>query len=179
MLARNLARSEVGRAFAAVRDRDVAAGVMGVDLRRATSAIAFVVSSFYAGCAAALLFVGVGHFGPTQFGLLMSIQFIAMVLIGGVATISGSIMGALLIALLPRISSELPACCRSSPPRRPQHPNIFEVEQIIYGVLIVAVPAVRAARVVRHLDADQDLLEELPLLVLSRGGTEKQSEEDT
>lgn len=137
VLARNLARSKIGRAFAAVRDRDVAAGVMGVDLSR-YKLIAFTVSSFYAGVCGALMFVGVGQFGPTQFGLLMSIQFIAMVLIGGVATISGSIMGAMLIAALPRISSELPALFSFISTAPNEHPNIFEIEQVTYGVLIVA-----------------------------------------
>lgn len=137
VLARNLARSKIGRAFAAVRDRDVAAGVMGVELSR-YKLIAFTTSSFYAGVCGGLMFVGVGQFGPTQFGLLMSIQFIAMVLIGGVATISGSIMGAMLIAALPRISSELPALFSFISTTPTEHPNIFEIEQVTYGVLIVA-----------------------------------------
>lgn len=136
VLARNLARSKVGRAFAAVRDRDVAAGIMGVELSR-YKMIAFTVSSFYAGICGSLLFVGVGQFGPTQFGLLMSVQFIAMVLIGGVATISGSIMGALLIASLPRISSELPALLPFLSTSPTEHPNVFEFEQVAYGVLII------------------------------------------
>lgn len=137
VLARNLARSKIGRAFAAVRDRDIAAGIMGVELSRYKS-IAFTISSFYAGICGSLLFVGVGQFGPTQFGLLMSIQFIAMVLIGGVATISGSIMGALLIASLPRISSELPSLLPFISSTPTEHPNVFEVEQVTYGVLIIA-----------------------------------------
>lgn len=137
VLARNLARSKVGRAFAAVRDRDIAAGVMGVELSRYKS-IAFTISSFYAGICGSLLFVGIGQFGPTQFGLLMSIQFIAMVLIGGVATVSGSIMGAMLIASLPRISSELPGLLPFISSTPTEHPNVFEVEQVTYGVLIIA-----------------------------------------
>lgn len=137
VLARNLARSKIGRAFAAIRDRDVAAGVMGVELGR-YKLIAFTISSFYAGICGSLMFVGVGQFGPTQFGLLMSVQFIAIVLIGGVATVTGSIMGAMLIAALPRIASELPAFLPFVSASATEHPNIFEVEQITYGVLIVA-----------------------------------------
>ena len=60
------------------------------------------------------------------------------VLIGGVATISGTIMGAMLIALLPRIASELPAFVPFLSSSASEHPNIFEFEQIMYGVLIVA-----------------------------------------
>jgi branched-chain amino acid transport system permease protein len=137
VLARNLARSKIGRAFAAVRDRDIAAGVMGVELSRYKS-LAFTISSFYAGICGSLLFVGVGQFGPTQFGLLMSVQFIAMVLIGGVATVSGSIMGAMLIASLPKISSQLPGLLPFVSSTPTDHPNVFEVEQVTYGVLIIA-----------------------------------------
>jgi len=137
LLARNLARSRVGRAFAAVRDRDVAAGVMGVNLGR-YKLIAFTVSSFYSGVAGALLYLGTGHFTPESFSLLMSVQFIAIVLIGGAATISGTIMGAMLIAALPRIASELPGLVPWISGSTQDHPNIFEVEQVTYGVLIVA-----------------------------------------
>jgi branched-chain amino acid transport system permease protein len=136
LLARNLVRSRIGRAFAAVRDRDIAAGVMGVNLGR-YKLIAFVISSFYAGVAGSLLYIVPGHFSPEQFGLLLSVQFIAIVLIGGAATISGSIMGALLIAALPRISTELPAFVPFLSESAIEHPNIFEFEQVTYGVLII------------------------------------------
>lgn len=137
VLARNIGRSRIGRAFAAVRDRDVAAGVMGVDLSR-YKLIAFVLSSFFAGVCGSLLFVANGTFGPERFGLLLSVQFIAMVLIGGVATVSGSIMGAMLIALLPRIASELPGFLPFITSNANEHPNIFEVELALYGLLIIA-----------------------------------------
>ena len=137
VLARNIARSRIGRAFQAIRDRDVAAGVMGVDLTR-YKVIAFTISSFYAGICGALLYAGIGSFTPERFGLLMSVQFIAIVLIGGAATITGTIMGAMLIALLPRIAGELPAFVPFLSNSPSNHPNIFEFEQVMYGVLIVA-----------------------------------------
>ncbi|HET9289499.1 MAG TPA: branched-chain amino acid ABC transporter permease, partial [Actinomycetes bacterium] len=83
--AKNLARSAVGRAFAAVRDRDLAAEVMGVSLTR-HKLIAFTISSFYAGIAGALLPTVTGFIEPGSFNLLLSVQFLAMILIGGVAT---------------------------------------------------------------------------------------------
>lgn len=137
LAARNIARSRVGRAFGAIRDRDIAAGVMGVDLAR-YKLIAFTVSSFYAGVCGSLLFVANRHFGPEQFGLIMSIQFVAIVFIGGAATISGTIMGALLIASLPRISSEMAHFVPYISTAPNVSPNIFEVEAILYGGLIVA-----------------------------------------
>ena len=107
LFARNLARSKVGRAFAAVRDRDVAAEMMGINLTR-TKVLAFAVSSFYAGCAGALLYTIIGFFDPGSFNLLLSVQFIAMVLIGGAGTVSGTIMGAMFISLLPTLTREMP-----------------------------------------------------------------------
>ncbi len=136
VLARNLMRSKVGRAFAAVRDRDIAAEIMGVGLTK-HKALAFVVSSFYAGCAGALLYTVSGFFDPGSFNLLLSVQFIAMVLIGGVATISGSIMGALFITLLPRFTQELPSFIPAVSTSPTDFPNIFQVESLLYGLLII------------------------------------------
>lgn len=136
VLARNLMRSKVGRAFAAVRDRDIAAEIMGVGLTR-HKALAFVVSSFYAGCAGALFYTVTGFFDPGSFNLLLSVQFIAMVLIGGVATISGSIMGALFIMLLPRFTQELPSLLPAVSASPTDFPNVFQVESVLYGLLII------------------------------------------
>lgn len=137
LLGRNIARSAIGRSFAAVRDRDIAAEVTGVDVRKAKR-LAFVISGFYAGCAGALLFSITGYLDPGSFGLLVSVQFIAMVLIGGVATISGSIMGAFFIALLPRLTRELPAYLPFLSSSATETPNVFQVETLLYGLLIVA-----------------------------------------
>ena len=102
LLAKNLVRSKVGRAFAAVRDRDIAAEIIGVSLTR-YKMIAFAVSSFYAGIAGALIWMFIGFINPVSFNINLSIEYVAMVLIGGVATIAGSIMGAVFITFLPRI----------------------------------------------------------------------------
>lgn len=138
ILGRNIARSKVGRAFSAVRDRDVAAAVIGVGLTR-HKVMAFAMSSFYAGVAGALFYAVVGVFEPNTFGLLMSIQYLAMVLIGGVATISGSIMGAIFIASLGRLSGEvahvLPFISESADGGGLL--TVFQLESILYGLLII------------------------------------------
>jgi branched-chain amino acid transport system permease protein len=100
--AKNLVRSRVGRAFSAIRDRDIAASVIGVDLTR-YKVVAFAVSSFYAGIAGSLYFTVTGFVEPASFNLLLSILFIAMVVIGGASSIAGSIMGAAFVTLLPQI----------------------------------------------------------------------------
>jgi len=134
--ARNLARSRVGRAFSAIRDRDIAAGVIGVNLPKYKT-IAFAVSSFYAGCAGALLFTVSGYMEPGEFSLLLSVQYIAMVLIGGAGTITGAIAGAFFITLLPRLTRELQAWLPFISTDSNEVPNVFQVETILYGVLII------------------------------------------
>jgi branched-chain amino acid transport system permease protein len=84
----------------AVRDQDIAASVIGVNVAR-YKLLAFGVSSFYAGLAGALL----GHLGQAvnveQFQLDLSIQYLAMIVIGGLGSIPGAIFGAMFITLLP------------------------------------------------------------------------------
>lgn len=136
LFARNLARSKIGRAFAAVRDRDVAAEMMGINLAR-TKMLAFAVSSFYAGCAGALLYTIIGFFDPGSFNLLLSVQFIAMILIGGAGTVSGAIMGALFVSLLPTLTREVPNYFPFISQQVTDTPNVFQLESILYGLLIV------------------------------------------
>lgn len=128
---RNLARSDLGRAFSAVRDRDIAAEIIGVDLTRA-KVLAFVISSFFAGVSGALLYAVLTFAEPGSFNLLMSIRFVAMILIGGVATVSGAIMGAVFISMLARFSREM---AELLPQAVAISPELFE--GILYGVLIV------------------------------------------
>lgn len=135
--ARNLARSDVGRAFTAIRDRDLAAAVIGVNLTR-HKAIAFTVSSFYAGCAGALVYTVSGFVEPGSFNLLLSVQYVAMVLIGGVATISGSIMGALFVSSLNTASRELAASLPFvGAVTGGGALNVYQLEGILYGLLII------------------------------------------
>ena len=133
--ARNLARSRIGRSLAAVRDRDMAAEMMAINLPR-TKTIAFGISSFYAGCAGALIYSVIGFFEPSTFNLLLSVQFIAMVLIGGAGTVGGTIMGALFISMLPTITRELPAYIPVISANVTETPNVFQLESILYGLLI-------------------------------------------
>lgn len=129
-LAKNLARSRIGRAFSAIRDRDIAAEVMGVGITR-YKVMAFAVSSFYAGVAGALLFAVTGFVDPTSFNLQLSVFYVAMVVIGGVATISGSIMGAAFITLLPRFIDSLPFVSETS------SFTTGQIELFLFGLLIV------------------------------------------
>ena len=100
LFALNLFRTHLGRAFIAVRDRDVAAEIIGVNIFR-TKLVAFAISSFYAGITGVLYtyFYGVANYEIFQ--LPTSIQFLAMVIIGGMGSVLGSIFGAIFITMLP------------------------------------------------------------------------------
>jgi branched-chain amino acid transport system permease protein len=135
--ARNFTRSRFGRSFAAVRDRDVAAEVMGVSLRR-TKTLAFAVSSFYAGIAGALLSILIGRISPETWNFFLSIDFLAVIFIGGLATISGSILGAIFVVMLPKLVNELTGVLPiSSGVGGGGFLNVFELQSIIFGALIV------------------------------------------
>lgn len=98
--AANLARSHVGRAFVAVRDSDIAAEVMGVNLTWYKT-LAFAVSAFYAGIGGALFAQALRHLEPTSFDLLQSIYYFSMIVLGGLGTIPGAVVGAGVLTVLP------------------------------------------------------------------------------
>ncbi len=98
-MAFNLARSHIGRAFVAVRDAELAAQTSGVNVARAKT-LAFAISAVYAGVAGALFAPLLGIVSPESFSLLLSIQFLSMIVIGGIGTIAGGILGAGLVTVL-------------------------------------------------------------------------------
>jgi branched-chain amino acid transport system permease protein len=102
VLAKNLQRTRVGRAFQSIRDRDIAAEIMGVDEFR-YKLTAFGISSFYAGVAGALFAVFTSRVIPEQWNLLLSVEFIAIVLIGGAGVVTGTILGSIFVVILPRL----------------------------------------------------------------------------
>ena len=102
LLAKNLQRTRTGRAFQAIRDRDIAAEVMGVNEFR-YKLMAFGISSGFAGVAGALFALFVGRQIPETWDLFLSVEFLAIILIGGAGTVSGTLMGSAFVVLLPRL----------------------------------------------------------------------------
>jgi branched-chain amino acid transport system permease protein len=101
LAAKNMVRSETGRAWMAVRDFDVAAAVIGIPVMR-TKLLAFAVSSFYCGVAGALYaFAYLGTVEPDGFNLDLSFRILFMIIIGGVGSVLGSFLGAAFIVLFP------------------------------------------------------------------------------
>jgi branched-chain amino acid transport system permease protein len=133
----NLMRSRTGRAMQAVRDREVAAALMGIDLARAKLA-AFVVSSFLAGICGALYGAFLFHVDPSQWGLLLSIQFVAIIIVGGIGTVWGALLGSVFISGLPAIldhfSDSIPLLQHSA---GENGLAVGDATNLAYGLLIV------------------------------------------
>jgi len=99
LAARNLMKTKVGRAFIAIRDSDIAAETMGVNLTYYKT-LAFAISAFYTGIAGGLMAFMLGFINPSTFNFILSIYFLAFVIVGGLGTIFGSIMGGVVMTWL-------------------------------------------------------------------------------
>jgi branched-chain amino acid transport system permease protein len=138
LLAKNLVRTRPGRALQAIRDRDVAAEVIGVRLGRYKVG-AFAVSSGLAALGGALFGAYQKYVTPEEFSLFLSIQYIAIIIVGGVGTIFGSIIGAIFLGGLPgiieRYSDSIPGVATTA--TDDGFISVFSLNQAIFGLLII------------------------------------------
>ena len=132
--ARNLIRSRVGRAFVAIRDRDLAAEIMGISLFR-YKLTAFAISSFYAGVAGALWVGFMRIVTPEQFPFHLSIQYLAMVIVGGMGSVLGSIFGAIFMTLTPEMLNIISGAVSKAYPAMGQ--LFIPMKEVVFGSLIV------------------------------------------
>jgi branched-chain amino acid transport system permease protein len=102
----NLLRGRVGRALVAIRDQPVAAQAMGVNTALYKS-LTFGVSALYTGVAGALGAIAVQFVAPDSFSFFLSITFVVGVVVGGLASISGALYGALFIQFIPNIADQI------------------------------------------------------------------------
>lgn len=102
----NLARSRVGRAFRAVRDDEIAASLAGLPVAR-IQVLAFVISAACAGLGGGLLAMVNQNVGPGGFGLSLSLSLLAVVVLGGLGTVTGVVLGSILVGLLPFWATDL------------------------------------------------------------------------
>lgn len=100
--AANLFRTRIGRAFIAIRDRDISAEVLGIPLLR-YKLMSFAISSFYAGVAGGMWAYMFRSVGPESFTLLTSIFFLAAVIVGGMGSILGAVLGAIFMTMVPEL----------------------------------------------------------------------------
>ena len=134
LLAKNLVRGRVGRSWMAIRDRDIAAEIIGVRPLR-TKLLAFAISSFFCGVAGAeYVFLYLGSAETQAFDINLSFLVLFMVIIGGLGSVLGSFLGAAFIVMVPIFLTNAPhaagaaTCrwrCRSS------------IELMVFGGLIL------------------------------------------
>jgi branched-chain amino acid transport system permease protein len=104
LLTYNIVSSYMGRAFIAIRDNDIAAEVLGVNLTR-YKLMAFAISSFYVGIQGGLYALMIGYLEANMFTWMETIGFLVAVIVGGLAMVNGSIMGAAFVILVPHLFS--------------------------------------------------------------------------
>ncbi len=144
LAARNLIKTRVGRAFIAIRDADIAAETMGVNLVFYKT-LSFAISAFYAGVAGGLFAFVLRFIEPEIFTLLMSIMFLAMVVVGGLGTIMGSIAGACLLSWMdlqlrnilniPYVGEWLEALSKSYF----SITGVSNIQYIVFGLILIAI----------------------------------------
>jgi branched-chain amino acid transport system permease protein len=128
LLAWNLRRSRIGRAFVALRDSEAGARMAGVNVAY-YKLLAFGVSAFYAGIGGALLVLVLGYVNPDTFGLMDSINFLAAMVVGGLGSILGAIIGGAFLAFQGEINSRLAEII----------PNGQDLRWAIYGALLIVI----------------------------------------
>ncbi|RPK84074.1 leucine/isoleucine/valine transporter permease subunit [Streptomyces sp. ADI97-07] len=138
LFARGVLRGRPGRALNAIRDHRIAAGVMGVPVARYRAGV-FVLSSMYAGLAGVLLALVFQRTVPEYFGMVLSLEYLAMIVIGGLGSVAGAVVGAAFVTLLPQVlthySDSLPLV--SAPGTGGLTPG--EASRYLYGAAVVAV----------------------------------------
>ncbi|MEB8342552.1 branched-chain amino acid ABC transporter permease [Streptomyces endophyticus] len=138
LFARGVLRGRPGRALNAIRDHRIAAGVLGVPVARYRGFV-FVLSSMYAGLAGVLLALVFQRTVPDYFGITLSLEYLAMIVIGGLGSVAGAVVGAAFVSLLPqlltRYSDALPLV--SAPGTGGVAPG--EASRYLYGAAVVAV----------------------------------------
>ncbi|MFF3445586.1 branched-chain amino acid ABC transporter permease [Streptomyces sp. NPDC002667] len=138
LFARGVLRGRPGRAMNAIRDHRIAAGVIGVPVARYRAGV-FVLSSMYAGLAGVLLALVFQRTVPDYFGITLSLDYLAMIVIGGLGSVAGAVAGAAFVSLLPqlltRYSDTLPLV--SEPGAGGIAPG--EAARYLYGAAVVAV----------------------------------------
>jgi branched-chain amino acid transport system permease protein len=136
LFVRNLLRTRAGRALQAVRERELAASLLGVELAR-WKVSAFVISSFLAGVSGALLSSYLTFVQPGYWDLILSIEFVAAIIVGGIGTLWGPLLGSIVIfglePVMQKYASYLPLLQHGSG----SGISVSSAAQIFYGVAII------------------------------------------
>jgi branched-chain amino acid transport system permease protein len=131
--AANLFRTRIGRAFIAIRDRDISAEVLGIPLLK-YKLLSFALSSFYAGVAGGMWAYFFRVVTPESFPLIYSVFFLAAVIVGGMGTILGAILGAIFMTMVPEVLKIAVSYMTFIPNAVAQ---LSPIRTIVFGLLII------------------------------------------
>ncbi len=136
--ARNLVRSRPGRALQTLRDNEVAAAVMGVNVQGYKARI-FLVSSMYGGLSGVIYALSIGAVAPESFSLVLSVQFLAMIVLGGLGSVWGAITGAAFVSALPLVFQQYAGALPLV--SEPGSPGVVasQAAAFLYGLAVVLV----------------------------------------
>ena len=125
----NLLRSPTGRAFVAIRDSEISASCLGVNLAR-TKTMSFALSAALTGIGCALYAHKVSFISPEQFTLIQSIELVTIVIIGGIGSLHGAVLGAAFIIMLPQAISIAKGWLPDSVPQA-------GLQSVVFGLILV------------------------------------------
>jgi branched-chain amino acid transport system permease protein len=135
LAALNLLRSRVGRAWSALHDYDIAASLMGINLRR-YKLLAFAVSAFITGLSGSVLALHLRYLNVDSFGLITSVGALTMIIVGGLGSVRGAVLGAIVITLLPEVSGRVFDLI-GGPMKQFSAANAPELKGVIYALIIM------------------------------------------
>ena len=153
---RNILKSGLGRAFVAIRDSEVAAQANGINVSFYKT-IMFAISAFFTGIGGGLYSYWIGYVSPNDFSIVSSLLILAMILVGGLASIPGSIIGAVLLTILPHFTD-----------------SFIGVTNIVIGIAVVFIILFRPKGLISLFDSIKNKRQkEVEKLTASKGGIQQ------
>ncbi|HWI61068.1 MAG TPA: branched-chain amino acid ABC transporter permease [Symbiobacteriaceae bacterium] len=140
-MATNIIKSRTGRAFVALRDSEVAAQAMGISLTRYKTQ-AFALSAFYAGIGGSLYAHMINYISPHDFGMGLSMELFTIICLGGLASVNGSVVGAVFMSFLPKLTERVSIALQKSGAFEHSHflQNVFKnFNQVLTGIILILV----------------------------------------
>lgn len=131
----NLDRTRIGRAWSALHEHDIAASAMGINLT-VYKLRAFLASSFFAGCAGALMAAQTRYVNVDSFSIVLSVEVLVMLIVGGIGRVSGAVMGAAFIVLLPEVLRWTVGSL-GAPLQALLSTHVHEFKELLYGAVIL------------------------------------------
>lgn len=132
----NIRRTRLGRAFVAIRDNDIAARAMGINLWR-YKLLAFVISAFITGIGGALMAIYINFVTVEGFPFLLSIEALAIIVVGGIGSVLGTVLGTVFIVTLPEVVSALFGLLGGRYAEL-LTTSAHEIKSMLYGLVIIA-----------------------------------------